>query len=99
MVNTKLENLIRNELEKINDIDSNKSLVETGALYNFTVEENILTIILNIKDYQPSQYNYIKQLCKKYLSKLDEKLIEQYYAANPPYMSVAGLVRYWNQKK
>ena len=56
MVNTKLENLIRNELEKINDIDSNKSLIETGTLYNFTVEENILTIILNIKDYQPSQY-------------------------------------------
>ena len=44
MVNTKLENLIRNELEKINDIDTNKSLVETGTLYNFTVEENILTI-------------------------------------------------------
>ena len=72
MVNTKLENLIRNELEKINDIDSNKSLVETGTLYNFTVEENILTIILNIKDYQPSQYKYIKQLCKKYLSKLEQ---------------------------
>ena len=69
MVNAKLENLIRNELEKINDIDSDKSIVETGTLYNFTVEENILTIILNIKDYQPSRYNYIKQLCKKYLKK------------------------------
>ena len=72
MVNGKLENLIRYELEKINDIDSDKSIVKTGTLYNFTVEENILTIILNIKDYQPSRYNYIKQLCKKYLSKIEK---------------------------
>ena len=29
---------------------------------------------------------------------LSEDLINQYYTANPPYMSVSGLLRYWNKK-
>ena len=39
-------------------------------------------------------YNFLKNT-----SQLDEKLIKQYYAANPPYMSVAGLLRYWDNNK
>ena len=29
--------------------------------------------------------------------KIDDKLIYQYFAANPPYMSVSGLKRYWEK--
>ena len=36
-------------------------------------------------------YNKIKQ------TKISSKLIDQYYAANPPYMSVIGLKRYWDK--
>ena len=28
---------------------------------------------------------------------ISSKLIDQYYAANPPYMSVSGLKRYWDK--
>tara|TARA_A100001011_G_scaffold100698_2_gene106082 strand:+ start:2442 stop:3329 length:888 start_codon:yes stop_codon:yes gene_type:complete len=31
-------------------------------------------------------------------AKISNKLIEQYYTANPPYMSVSGLLRYWDKK-
>ena len=31
-------------------------------------------------------------------AKINSKLIEQYYTANPPYMSVSGLLRYWDKK-
>ena len=30
-------------------------------------------------------------------AKINDELIKQYYAANPPYMSVAGLKRYWEK--
>lgn len=36
-------------------------------------------------------YDKIKQ------TKISSKLIDQYYAANPPYMSVIGLKRYWEK--
>ena len=29
---------------------------------------------------------------------ISEELINQYFAANPPYMSVAGIKRYWKKK-
>ena len=61
-----------------------------------------------IREYK-SSYNNIEELTKafnnyvydflKNNAKLDEKLIKQYYAANPPYMSVAGLLRYWDNNK
>ena len=28
---------------------------------------------------------------------ISDELIDQYYAANPPYMSVVGLKRYWEK--
>ena len=40
--------------------------------------------------------NYVKDFLKNL--NLSENLINQYYAANPPYMSVSGLLRYWNKK-
>ena len=56
-----------------------------------------------------SSYNSVEKLTEKFneyvydflknKKKLNKKLIEQYYAANPPYMSVTGLLRYWNKKK
>ena len=41
--------------------------------------------------------NYVNDFLKSL--NLSENLINQYYAANPPYMSVSGLLRYWNKKK
>ena len=38
-------------------------------------------------------YNKIKQ------RKISSNLIDQYYAANPPYMSVIGLKRYWEKNE
>ena len=56
-----------------------------------------------------SSYNSVEKLTENFneyvydflknKKKLNKKLIEQYYAANPPYMSVTGLLRYWNKKK
>ena len=40
--------------------------------------------------------NYVKDFLKNL--NLSENLINQYYAANPPYMSVSGLLRYWKKK-
>ena len=40
--------------------------------------------------------NYVNDFLKSL--NLSENLINQYYAANPPYMSVSGLLRYWNKK-
>ena len=34
---------------------------------------------------------------KMQAAKINDELINQYYAANPPYMSVAGLKRYWEK--
>ena len=34
---------------------------------------------------------------KMQTAKINDELINQYYAANPPYMSVAGLKRYWEK--
>ncbi len=51
-------------------------------MYNFS-DDNAL-----IKEFD--QYVYKKMVSKK----ISYKLIEQYYAANPPYMSVSGLKRY-----
>ena len=34
---------------------------------------------------------------KMQAAKINDELISQYYAANPPYMSVAGLKRYWEK--
>ena len=39
------------------------------------------------------------QIFLKDEAKINSKLIEQYYTANPPYMSVSGLLRYWDKKK
>ena len=56
-----------------------------------------------------SSYNSVEKLTENFneyvydflknKKNLNKKLIEQYYAANPPYMSVTGLLRYWNKKK
>ena len=40
--------------------------------------------------------NYVNNFLKNL--NLSENLINQYYTANPPYMSVSGLLRYWNKK-
>jgi len=50
----------------------------------------------NIEDLTEAFNKYVYNFLKN-KAQLDEKLIDQYYAANPPYMSVAGLVRYWDK--
>jgi len=40
--------------------------------------------------------NYVNNNLK--IKGVSKKLLEKYNAANPPYMSVSGLVRYWNKK-
>ncbi len=39
---------------------------------------------------------YVLSELKK--EKIEKKLIDQYFAANPPYMSVSGIKRYWHKK-
>ena len=53
--------------------------------------------ITNIEELTEEFDKYVyKNLVDK---KLNENTIKQYYAANPPNMSVTGLLRYWNKKQ
>ena len=50
----------------------------------------------NIEDLTNAFNDYVYDYLKN-KHRLDENLIDQYYAANPPYMSVSGLIRYWEK--
>ena len=50
-------------------------------------DNDILTIKFN---------NYVLEEMKK--ENIEKELIDQYFAANPPYMSVSGIKRYWYKK-
>ena len=53
---------------------------------NQLIDKNILTKKFN-------EFVYLNMKSKN----ISEKLIRQYFAANPPYMSVSGLIRYWEK--
>ena len=65
---------------------------------NYTLNQEILKYLFDHASIDRKFNEYVNTFLK-YEAKINSKLIEQYYTANPPYMSVSGLLRYWDKKK
>ena len=76
----------------ISHIDEMKKRLENWSLWIKKNRSNNNIEVLTGK------FNEYVNTFLKYEAKINSKLIEQYYTANPPYMSVSGLLRYWDKK-
>ena len=63
---------IKEHLKNIKDIDSNKSIVETNTLKDLIIENNVLTIILNISQDKKAYQNIAKIIETTLSSKYDK---------------------------
>ena len=61
------EESIKNVLKKVKDINSNKSIIETGTLSNIIITEDLISIILVIK-HEKILYDTIINQCEQHLS-------------------------------
>ncbi|PPR29623.1 MAG: Iron-sulfur cluster carrier protein [Alphaproteobacteria bacterium MarineAlpha9_Bin1] len=71
MNKTSLEKKIINVLKNITDLNSDVDIVKSGTLYDIGIQKNLITVILDIKNKQPSDYEEIKKLCNSNLLKID----------------------------
>ena len=71
-----------------------QELQQELEIWSYWVKEKKDKILDNqslVNEFNKFVYNNMK------IKKIDDKLIYQYFAANPPYMSVSGLKRYWEK--
>ena len=78
-------------------IEKQKSLLQTEETEKVSKKplsnEELSSLIKASNNKKFNEYVYKKMQA----AKINDELINQYYAANPPYMSVAGLKRYWEK--
>tara|TARA_B100000214_G_scaffold209710_1_gene152268 strand:+ start:1267 stop:2148 length:882 start_codon:yes stop_codon:yes gene_type:complete len=74
-----------------NHIQELKQELEIWSCWVKEKKDKILDNQSLVNEFNKFVYNNMK------IKKIDDKLIYQYFAANPPYMSVTGLKRYWEK--
>lgn len=67
------ENTIKNILKNVKDINSQDNIIDSGILKNIIIDNNLISIILHIKDNESLYKNIINQ-CEILIKDFDKKL-------------------------
>lgn len=80
----------------VTDIESHLIALEKDLYNTANIIKDYLNKELSLPEMEAQFITYVKEHLKA--MGLTNSVLKQYDAANPPFMSVAGLVRYWQKK-